>query len=44
VIKLLKYIQKKYVDNLEVIDEGDYWQTKDAILLKGKFDFLTEKM
>jgi hypothetical protein len=40
VIKLLKYIQQKYISNLDVYDEGDYWQTGDEKLLKGKIDFL----
>ena len=40
VIKLLKYIHKKYISNLDVYDEGDYWQTGDPKVLKGKIDFL----
>ncbi|GAB1451250.1 hypothetical protein MASR2M47_13060 [Draconibacterium sp.] len=44
IIKLLKYIQQKYISNLEVYDEGDYWQTGDAALLKEKMDFLSEKI
>ena len=44
VIKLLKYLQQKYMLSLEVWDEGDYWQTGDAVLLKEKMDFLNEKM
>jgi hypothetical protein len=40
VIKLLKYLQKKYISNLDVYDEGDYWQTGDEKILKGKIDFL----
>lgn len=44
VIKLLKYIQQKYVTNLEVYDEGEYWQTEDTALLKEKMNFLSEKI
>ena len=44
IIKLLKYLQQKYISNLEVWDEGDYWQTGNAVLLKKKMYFLTEKM
>jgi len=29
VVKLLRYINKKYIDDLEVMDEGDYWTTND---------------
>ena len=44
IIKLLKYLQQKYISNVEVWDEGDNWQTADAALLKNKMDFLTKKM
>jgi hypothetical protein len=44
IVKLLKYIQNKYASNLEVYDEGDYWQTENAVLLQEKFDFLNEKI
>ena len=44
IIKLLKYIKSKYINNLEVIDEGDYWISQDEELLKKKFDFLNEKI
>jgi hypothetical protein len=40
VIKLLKYIQKKYISNLDVYDEGEYWQTGDEKILKERIDFL----
>jgi hypothetical protein len=40
VIKLLKYIQQKYISNLDVYDEGEYWQTGDEKILKEKIDFL----
>jgi hypothetical protein len=29
VVNLLKYVQKKYIKNLEVIDESKYWDTGD---------------
>ena len=44
IIKLLKYIKKKYIPNLQVLDEGDYWQTEDKELLQEKFDFLLRKL
>jgi len=44
IIKLLKYLKKKYISNLEVMDEGDYWNTGDAKILQEKFDFLNKKM
>lgn len=44
VIKLLKYIQQKYISNLDVYDEGEYWQTGDEKILKRKIDFLNRIM
>ncbi len=44
IIKLLKYLQKQYISNLEVYDEGEYWQKEDAVLLKEKMDFLKGKI
>ncbi|MCD4794355.1 MAG: hypothetical protein K8R54_14055 [Bacteroidales bacterium] len=44
IIKLLKYLKKKYIPNLQVLDEGDYWQTEDKELLQEKFDFLLKKL
>ncbi len=44
VIKLLKYIQQKYISNLDVYDEGEYWQTENATLLQNKFDLLNAKI
>ena len=44
IIKLLKYLKQKFANNLEVWDEGEYWQTGDAQLLQERFDFLNKKM
>jgi hypothetical protein len=44
VIKLLKYVKKKYIDNLQVFDEGGYWETNDRQLLKNRIDFLYDKI
>lgn len=44
VIKLLKYIHKKYVFNLDVYDEGGYWATENPALVKERIDFLNSKM
>lgn len=40
IIKLLKYLKDKYLSDLIVTDEGDYWETEDAELLLSKFNFL----
>lgn len=42
IIKLLKYLKNKYLSDLIVTDEGDYWETENAELLQSKFDFLDE--
>ena len=44
IVKLLKYLQQKYIGNLNVNDEGGYWETEDAALLKERIDFLNAKM
>lgn len=44
VVKLLRYVKSKYIGNLEVIDEGDYWDTMDEGILKEKMDFLASKI
>lgn len=42
IIKLLRYLKSKYIFDLFVTDEGEYWDTGDANLLQSKFDFLNE--
>jgi hypothetical protein len=37
VIKLLKYISKKYLDKFELYDEGNYWETDDEEILLTQF-------
>lgn len=44
IIGLLKYLKKRYISNLEVSDEGEYWETGDIRTLKKKMDFLNEKI
>jgi hypothetical protein len=43
-IKLLRYLKRKYFQTFEVIDEGKYWETGDEGLLKEKMEFLSQKM
>ena len=38
IVKLLKYIKKKYFPSLNVSDEGEYWETGDEALLKKNLD------
>ena len=44
VVKLLQYIKRKYILNLEVIDEGDYWETGNENVLREKLKFLDDKI
>ena len=44
VIGLLKYLKKKYISNLEVSDEGGYWETGDRKELEDKMNFLNDKI
>jgi hypothetical protein len=37
IIKLFKYLKEKYISNLEVYDEGDYWKTSDKKVLQENF-------
>ena len=44
IVKLLQYIKKKYISNLKVRDEGEYWETGDENILKKRIDFLAQKI
>lgn len=44
IIKLLKYLKKRYIPNLKVFDEGEYWESEDKEKLVDKINFLNEKM
>ena len=42
--KLLKYIKSKYISDLKVTDEGEYWDNENQELLQNKFDFVNDKI
>ena len=44
VIKLLKYFKSKYIANMEVFDEGNYWDTLDEQVLKKNMNFLSSRI
>ena len=44
IVGLLKYLKEHYIPDLEVRDEGEYWETGDFEVLKEKMNFLNEKM
>lgn len=37
-VMLLKHLEKKYLKDMEVFDEGDYWNTMDKAVLQHHFD------
>ena len=44
IVKLLEFIRNRYIPDLEVIDEGGYWESRDKTRLIEKFTLLNEKM
>lgn len=44
IVGLLKYLQKRYFSNLEVNDEGGFWETGDKVALTEKIRLLNEKI
>ncbi|MHC4392287.1 MAG: hypothetical protein ACYS22_13375 [Planctomycetota bacterium] len=40
VVRLLRYLKKRYLPSLEVRDEGGYWATGDLDALRGKLEFV----
>lgn len=44
IIKLLKYLKKKYFKELKVFDEAGYWETGDENFLKEKMKFLSDRI
>jgi hypothetical protein len=44
VIALLRYLKAKYIPNLEVSDEGGYWDTEDRKALERKMFFINSKI
>lgn len=44
IIGLLKYMKRRYLSNLEVTDEGEYWNTGDCRILEEKLRLIEEKL
>jgi hypothetical protein len=44
VVGLLKYLKKRYIANLEVSDESEYWGTGDRQKLEKDMDFINSKL
>jgi hypothetical protein len=43
-VGLLKYLKKRYLSDLQVSDEGEYWETGDIQILKEKMNLIDEKL
>lgn len=39
-VGLLRYIKRKYIPNLKVVDEGGYWESEDPVELQRRIDEL----
>lgn len=44
IVGLLRYLKSKYLPDLEVSDEGEYWETGDVALLDKRQKFLASKI
>ncbi|MBN4065894.1 hypothetical protein JYT51_01015 [Candidatus Amoebophilus asiaticus] len=44
ICKLFRYIKNKYIPNLEVHDEGSYWESGNADILKEKLNSIMRAM
>lgn len=44
IVGLLKYLKKRYISDLQVSDEGQYWETGDIRVLREKLDFINAKI
>lgn len=44
IVGLLKYIQKHYLPELQVRDEGEYWETGNYETLKEKMNLINDKI
>jgi hypothetical protein len=44
IIGLLKYLKKRYIADLQVSDEGQYWETGDLRILQEKMDLIGRKI
>ena len=44
IIKLLRYIKKKYIPDLYVFDEGEYWQSGNRQILEERINRINQAM
>ena len=44
IVGLLKYLKKRYIADLEVHDDGEYWETGDINILRQRMDAINRAM
>ncbi len=44
IVGLLKYVKKRYISDLQVCDEGQYWETGGISILRERMEFLGKKI
>ena len=44
IIKLLRFLKSRYIPDLKVFDEGEYWDTGDKEKLIERMNFLRDKI
>ncbi len=44
IVGLLKYVKKRYISDLQVSDEGQYWETGDIRILRERMEFIGKKI
>jgi len=44
IVGLLKYLKKRYLSDLQVSDEGQYWETGDVRVLRERMDLIGRKI
>ena len=44
IVKLLQYVKRRYISNLEVNDDGGYWESGDAYELQRRIDSINHSM
>ncbi|MCX5646495.1 MAG: hypothetical protein NTZ17_17715 [Phycisphaerae bacterium] len=44
IVGLLKYLKKRYIADLQVSDEGQYWETGDVRILRERMNLIGEKI
>jgi hypothetical protein len=44
IVKLLQYVKRRYIANLDVLDDGGYWESGNVIELKRRFNSINHAL